>query len=81
MGDFLTTLLLASGVFAACITAMAVGLLVRGAIMRGGCRGEFTVTDGERQCATCGSGKRGRCNTDEAADVDQPGNPSDRHSV
>ncbi len=74
--QFLMTALAAVGILIGCMLIMAVGLLVRGVVMRGGCRGE-PAADGKSGCATCG-GDKNACKRES----DQGGgNPSDAAST
>ena len=72
MGNFLITALLAVGIFALCIGAMAVGLAIRGRIMRGGCGSDTVVVDGVERCGACGSDRGERCRRGAQADASDP---------
>lgn len=71
--NFLMTAGMALAFFVACMLAMAVGLLVRGMVLRGGCRGD-AGTGGKAECSTC-SGD-GACRREDG----QRGKPEDATS-
>ena len=78
MSRVLLTGLIAAGVFGFCMLAMAVGLFIRGTIMRGGCGSKA----GERRCSGCGSDKSGNGEKPgAAAESTQAGKPVDVQSA
>jgi len=66
MSSFLVTAAFAVGLFVACFLAMAIGLLIRGTVMRGGCGSRVEAPDGER-CGNCGTPKAGSCSREKEA--------------
>ncbi|MDA0989558.1 MAG: Na(+)-translocating NADH-quinone reductase subunit E [Verrucomicrobia bacterium] len=64
MSSFLVIALVVLGIFAACVSAMAVGLFLRGRSMRGGCGGSPVTVDGIEKCDSCDSRKMGKCKPD-----------------
>lgn len=50
--NLLVTAGMALGFFVVCMLVMAVGLLVRGMVLRGGCRGDMGA-EGKSGCSTC----------------------------
>lgn len=80
MSNMILTALCAAVLFAVCVGGMAIGLLVRGKILRGGCtRDPVAPADGEC-CGACGSRREGSCQREGDEPLLDPGNPSERHS-
>lgn len=76
VSNFLLTVGVAIAVFAVMMAAMAIGLIVRGKVLRGGCRGEIGP-DGQRSCSACGGRGTGECRKSRFFQFFQRGNPED----
>ena len=71
--NFLITAGFAAALMGLCVLAMAVGLVVRGTAMRGGCRSKVEGPDGPSSCDTCDNRKKGTCPSSDQSEV--LGNP------
>ena len=76
VSSFLLTVGVAVAIFAVMMAAMAIGLIVRGKVLRGGCRGEIG-SDGQRSCSTCGGKGTGECRKSRFLQLFQRGKPED----
>jgi len=72
MGPYLTTLLGTAVVFGLCFSAMAVGLLVRGKVMRGGCGSEPGAKGADGGCSVCGKRKINLCEAEDDMGLSAP---------
>jgi hypothetical protein len=64
--NLLGLILVVTVAFAVCFAAMAIGLLLRGRRMRGGCSDEPDVPDGRlAACGLCPKKKVNLCDTDD----------------
>lgn len=76
MHSFALTAGVAVAFFAVCMLAMAVGLFVRGMVLRGGCHSQ-SAPDGSSHCGACGGESRGDCRRRER----QGGKPEDANAA
>jgi hypothetical protein len=71
--SFLLTAGIAAALVGLCVLAMAVGLMVRGTAMRGGCRTRVGGPDGSSNCDTCGRKESETCpRSDQSEDAGKP---------
>lgn len=66
MNDFLLVFALVAILFGLCFLAMAIGLLVRRMILRGGCGSHAVIVDGEKiSCGACPKKEIDLCESDD----------------
>ncbi|MCE9616653.1 MAG: hypothetical protein K8T26_20455 [Lentisphaerae bacterium] len=75
MSSFIMTVTVAVGFFAVCMLAMAIGLFVRGVVLRGGCHSQSAQEGGS--CGVCGGEGKGECRRRGR----QRGKPAEANSV
>jgi hypothetical protein len=64
--NFLWTVGVAVGLFGVFMLAMAIGVLVRGTVLRGGCHSQRGAEGGGEGCPTCGGKGSGECRRKKA---------------
>ncbi len=68
----LTTLFLAAVLFGLAVAAMAIGLLLRGKVMRGGCGSSHDETAPPIGCDVCSKKKLNLCDEEDATGLAGP---------
>jgi hypothetical protein len=72
MQDFLTTAVVAAILFGLAVMAMAIGLMLRGKVMRGGCGSSHDSEASDVGCDACSKKRLNLCDEDAAAGLAGP---------
>ena len=72
MQDFLTTAVVAAIFFGLAVGAMAIGLILRGKVMRGGCGSSHDAEAPDVGCDACSKKRLNLCDEEDAAGLAGP---------
>ena len=72
MQDFLTTAVVAAVFFGLAVMAMAIGLMLRGKVMRGGCGSSTDADTPDIGCDACSKKRLNLCDEEDAAGLAGP---------
>ena len=72
MDQYITTAIVASILFLLAVLAMAVGLILRGKVMSGGCSGSHDPEAPDMGCDSCSKKKLNLCDSDDTTGLAGP---------